>query len=93
MKELLIEFLKFTPEITNLLIAFLAMRSLLKLTQMRIAATVEAAKGKNPVATEAPPKGGFWSSLAWVCVHRLAELIIAGIAIPDIPVLIKLITG
>ena len=91
--EVAINYAKFFPELLNLVIVFLSIHALLKLTKMRIDATI--ALGKKDKESKGSEKGpvGFLESLGWVCVNRLPELIIAGIAIPDIPVLVKLITG
>ena len=84
-------YLEHVPAILNLLIAGAAMHYLMKLTKMRLDA-LKLAKGQNRRQADDQPNG-FWASWAWLISQRLPEVIIAGIAIPDIPVLIQLIAG
>lgn len=87
MKEInyVAELLPYMPEFLNVVIAITSMHYLFKLEGLRIG------KAKATENEELP--SGFWASLAWLGAKRLPQLIIAGIAIPDIPVLVKLITG
>ena len=87
----LLAYLEYVPALFNLMIAGLAMHYLIKLTKMRLDA-LKLPKGQNRRQADDRPDG-FWASWAWLVSQRLPEVIIAGIAIPDIPVLIKLIAG
>lgn len=89
--EQLQAYLGHIPAILNLVIAGLAMHYLIKLTKMRLDA-LKLPKGQNRRQADDRPDG-FWASWAWLVSQRLPEVVIAGIAIPDIPVLIKLIAG
>ena len=85
------DFIPHVPAVVNLLIATLSMHALLRLTKMRLDAE-KVPKGQKERRSADGQPAGFWAAFAWVGVNRLPEVIIAGIAIPDIPVLVKLLT-
>lgn len=84
--------LAYLPAFLNVVIAAMCLHALLKLTKMRLDASTLPAGKENRRPGDGQPKG-FWAAWAWVGINRLPELIIAGIAIPDIPVLVKLLAG
>ena len=86
------EYAAHIPALMNLAIAAMCIHALLKLTKMRLDAQ-KIPKGQAQRRQEDGQPASFWGSFVWVGVNRLTEVIIAGIAIPDIPVLVKLITG
>jgi len=67
------------------------MMTLLRLTKMRLDAD-KIPKGQTERRSEDGKPTGFLASLGWIVGNRLPEVIIAGIAIPDIPVLVKLLS-